>query len=131
MARQNFTVTVIAGTPINLATAMTSAQMLAAGYTYVPRKMINRILVQLLIGGTGAGYVMDGIRGVTSAAQQWRVPAATTSTDLTAQLAPASATAPGGSYSDSDNEHGIDISGCWVDGSHTGDTLQVSFDSRT
>lgn len=130
MARQNQTITIAAGTPINVSTGLTSAQMLAAGYSSIPPKIVNRIFIQMLIGGTGAGYVMDGIRGVTSAAQKWRVPSATVSIDLTAQLGPASATAPGGSYSDSDNDHGIDISTMWLDGSHTADTVQVSYDSR-
>ncbi len=131
MARINQTITVAAGTPVNAATGLTSAQMITAGFTFIPRLMINRYSVQMLIGGTGAGYVMDGIRGVTSATQQWRVPSHTVSTDLTAQLGPATATAPGFQYSDTDNEHGIDLSLVWLDGSHTADTIQLSYDTRT
>ncbi len=51
--------------------------------------------------------------------------------DLTAQLAPASATAPGSQYedaytADADNQGDIDLSLSWIDGSHSGDTVAVS-----
>jgi len=131
--RVNFTVTVTAGTPVNVATALNSVAMVAAGFANgapLPRKLVNRLFIQMIHGGSGRGYVMDGIQGVTSATQQWRVPDATVSTDMTAELAPATATAPGGSYGDSDNDHGIDVSKTWVDGSNTGDKIQISIDLR-
>lgn len=131
MARNNITLTVVAGTPINVSTGKSSAQMLALGYVTIPRLLVNRVFVQMLLGGTGVGYVMDGIRGITSAAEQWRVPGAAVSTDLTAQLAPATVTAPGGSYSDTDNDHGIDLSTFWIDGASNGDTVKISYDTRT
>ena len=128
MARFNATITVAAGTPFNLFAAMTSAQMITAGFTAIPPKPLNEISIQMLPGGTGLGYVMNA-RGQTSATQQWRVPASS-GIDLVATLAPASATAPGSQYADKYEAHSINLSEIWVDGSHTGDTIQVSYDTK-
>lgn len=131
MARFNKAITVVAATPINVATGMTSAQMVTAGFSQIPRQLVKRVFLQMKVAGTGLGYVMDGIRGQTSATQQWRVPASSVSGDLTAQLAPATATAPGGSYGDSDPNAGIDLSQTWIDGSVNGDVITVSYDTKT
>ncbi len=131
MARINESITVAAGTPLNLATAMTSAQMVTKGYGYLPQKPVSQLFIQMKTGGTGRGYVMTGIRGQTSATQLWRVPDAAVSGDLTAELAPATATAPGGSYSDQPVDGSVDLSQCWVDGSHTGDVITVSYNTKT
>ena len=58
---------------------------------------IQRIFCQMLIGGTNPGYIMDGYQGSSTPDP--------TGDDLTAQLAPASASAPGGSYSDTSPEN--------------------------
>jgi len=123
--RENMSITVVAGTPINVATGMTAAQMATAGITAaIPQKLANRVFVQMLHGGSGLGYVMDGIlpRG--------RVPASSASGDLTAELAVATAGAPGGSYSDgAPNDAGLDVDLAlmWVDGAHSGDVIKVSY----
>lgn len=104
--RYNRTITVTAGTSIQLTTTS--------------RYLVRAIFIQMAIGGSGYGAVMAGI-------VNGRTPSKSTSGDLTAQLAPASATAPGSSYSDS-NQLGIDLSTIWVDGSNSGDTIIVSYD---
>ncbi len=112
--RVNITITITAGTPVQI-----SAQP----------KIANRIFVQMVTGGTGRGYVMDGIPvGVT--------PDPTVSGQLTAELAPATATAPGGTYTDGGpgttaaTNGGIDLQRFWVGGSNTGDKIIVSYDER-
>ena len=127
--RVNQTLTVASGTPINVATGMTAAQLAAAGYGPVggpfniPDKWAKRVFIQMLHGGSGLGYVMDGIRG-------GRIPASTSAGDVTAELAPASSTSPGGVYSDFDaNPYaGINLAITWIDGSNSGDTVKTSWD---
>lgn len=104
--RYNRTITITAGTPIQISTTA---------------RLARAIFIQMAIGGSGYGAVMAGITN-------GRTPSKTASTDLTAQLAPATATIPGSSYSDA-NPLGIDISTIWVDGSNSGDTVIVSFDA--
>lgn len=108
--RINKSITVTAGTPIQVS----STKILAA-----------EVFIQMATGGTGVGYICAGIPSGTT-------PSASCggAGQLTAQLAPASATAPGGSYSDSISltvGAGIDISTIWVDGGHSGDVILVSF----
>lgn len=103
--RTNREITVAAGTPVRLATS---------------RLLVNRIFIQMKTAGTGRGYVMAGIPVGTT-------PASTTSAHLTAELCPATATAPGCAYTDSYPD-GIDVSLIWVDGSHTGDKITVSWE---
>lgn len=81
----------------------------------------DRVFIQMLTGGVNLGYVMDGIPYGTS-------PTVSTVTQLTAQLAAASASAPGGSYSDTayvNNGGGIDLNQMWVQGTNN-ETLVVS-----
>jgi hypothetical protein len=70
------------------------------------------------------GYVMDGIPdGVT--------PSKTAPGNVTAQLAPATPSVPGGMWTDSTpSTNGIDISHIWVDGDHPGDPIIVSYDTQ-
>lgn len=103
--RVNRTITVAAGTPVRLATTHIYAA---------------KIFIQMQTGGSGRGFIMAGIPSGTT-------PAATTSAHLTAELSPATATGPGGSYSDSDYS-GIDLSLIWVDGSNTGDKITFSYE---
>lgn len=115
--RINSTATIVAGTPINVATLLGLDPNFA--------QWARRWTAQALAGGTGLIYIMDGVR------PRGTVPANTTSGDLTAQLAPASATAPGSFYEDeysqdADNQGDIDLSLAWIDGSHSGDTVAVS-----
>lgn len=108
--RVNQIITVAAGTPVQVASKPTYAR---------------EIFIQMGIGsGTATGYVMAGIPDGTT-------PSKTTSAHLTAQLSPATATAPGGSYSDSTTSPGgFDVSQIWVDGDHTGDKIIVSYDTQ-
>jgi hypothetical protein len=103
--RYNKTLTITSGTPIQLATVPTFARA---------------IFIQMAASGSGIGYVMAGIPPGTT-------PNHSTSGQLTAQLAPASATSPGGNYSDN-NALGIDIARIWIDGANSGDTVIVSWD---
>jgi hypothetical protein len=116
--RINQTFTIAAGTPINVASGTTTTASNAPVYA-------ARVFIQMLSGcsSCGQGYVMDGINYP-------RVPSHSNSTDLTATLAPATSTAPGGSYSDNslgNNGQLIDVNRLWIDGSHTGDTVVVSY----
>jgi hypothetical protein len=111
--RINQTFTIAAGTPICVGNGTGASQQTPV--------WAQRVFVQMLPGGTGVGYIMADINFP-------RVPAHTNSTDLTATLAPASSTAPGGSYSDTSQSQGtMDMARFWIDGSHTGDTVAVSF----
>ena len=113
--RINRQVTVSAGTPVNIWTGTGTADTVPA--------MARAVLIQMKHGGTGIGYVMAGI-------SRNRTPSASNSSDLTAELAPASATAPGGSYSDESEQMGIDVNSIWVDGSVTSDVIVVSIDLK-
>lgn len=113
--RVNTQITITAGTPVNLLTGLTTA------YTGPP-VYASRVFIQMKHGGTGLGYVMDGI--------YQRVPSASAASDLTAELSPASSTAPGGSYEDWDkamDRGGVDISQIWIDGSHSTDVVLASY----
>lgn len=114
--RVNKTIT-IGAAPINLATGTAVAD------DGIPKR-INRILIQMLPASSGSlGYVMDGI-----GAQ--RVPSKAVAADVTAVLAAATASSPGGVYSDSDPDGAIDLGKMWLDGDHAGDTVKVSYDLR-
>jgi hypothetical protein len=111
--RINQTFTITAGTPICVGTGLTTASTGA--------RMAVRVFIQALSGANaGVVYVMDGI-------SYGRIPSSSSSSDLTAQLSPASASAPGGNYSDVDTVSLIDMNQLWIDGAHTGDKVQVSF----
>ncbi len=130
MARVNITLTLTTNVPVNIATGLNSAAMLAKGYVTIPPLRLNELCIQMKHGGAALGYVMAGIRGVTSAVQQWRVPDITAVTDVTAELAPATATAPGGSWSDpSNNQTTINGEQIWVSGT-TADQMIISYDTQ-
>ncbi len=107
-ARQGIILTVTAGTPIQLATQTV---------------MVRRIFIQMQAASSGGlGYVMVGVPvGTTPVAN----------TTPTAQLAAASSTSPGGSYSDGSStaNYDIDLQKIWIDGAHTGDTILVSYET--
>lgn len=105
MARVNTTITVAAGTPVQLCA------------TPIP---ITYIKAQMRNGSTGRGYVMAGILGT-------RVPAAANPTDVTQEMEVASATSPGVMWEETDLQAGMIGSQIWFDGSHTGDTIVVTY----
>lgn len=112
MARINQLITITAGTPIQL--------------SKIPL-IASRIFIQMAVGGAGNGQVITVPVGVTPAAHGG------TAGQLTAQLAAASATAPGGGYSDAAYPHdggGINLQQMWLDGDTNGDTVIVSYDQR-
>jgi hypothetical protein len=108
--RLNQLITITSGTPIQL----------SKFHLYA-----SEILIQMATGGTGLGYVCAGIPlGTTPAAS------CGTAGQLSAQLSPASSTAPGGYYADQASAKGgpgIDLATIWIDGSHTGDTVIVTY----
>ena len=105
----NKTFTVVAGTPIQVETN--------------DKVLADTILIQMMVGGSGVGYVMDGILA-------GRTPSASNDYDLSAQLAPASPTAPGGTWTKENWRHGIRVSQIWVDGATSGDKIKVSYDQQ-
>lgn len=102
--RYKLLITIVAGTPVFLATT---------------KLLAERVLIQMQAGGSGMGYVYDDIPDGASAAQ------VAAGADLAVQLAPAEAAAPGGAYQDSSPTGGIDLSGIAVDGANSGDTVLV------
>jgi hypothetical protein len=122
--RVNRTITVNAGTPVNLGTGLTTAVP-----QNTPPIWVSRWIAQMLIGGSGYGIIYDGV-GLG------RLPnaAGNAQPDVTAQLNPATATATGGSIEDWDKSHdriGINVLEIWIDGSHTGDLIAASFVPET
>lgn len=127
MARYNALAVVTAGTPINVAKLLIGYNPAANERSTppVPSSGVyaSRIFIQMAIGGSGYGIVFDGVPlGVTPAdGNNW---------EITAQLAPASSTGPGSSYSDT-SPYGIglpqiDLRKLWIDGSNSGDGIRVS-----
>ena len=108
LARTNKTLTITAGTPIQLSATQVFAR---------------EIFIQMQSGGSGIGYVMD-MNGYPAGT----TPSHSTSGNLTAQLSNATSTNPGGAYSDNCAARCIDISKVWIDGSNNGDTVTVSWD---
>jgi hypothetical protein len=105
-ARFSITLTVVSGTPIHLAP---DNQPL----------IVSRIIIQMKHGGTGMGQIMLGVpKGTTPATSSWPV----------IELAPATATAPGQSFSDEGPN--INLAEIWCDGSHSGDLITVSYDTN-
>ena len=124
MARQNRTLTITAGTPIRLSDFVTAA---VANEILPPQYVVN-FCAQMMHGGTGLGYIMLGIpNGVT--------PNASTDGQLTAELAPASATSPGGFFYQNQGSFGsplsgaVDLTRAWIDGSVTSDKMILSWDT--
>ena len=87
--------------------------------------LADRIFVQMKTGGTGLGYVLYSDTGAVP-------PSKATDADIVAELGVASATGPGGSYSDVQPGGGncIDVYGYWVDGAVNGDKIRVSYNAR-
>lgn len=112
--RRNITFTITSGTPIQI-------------WTQSSPFFVNELIIQPQLGSsTGVIYVMAGIGN-------GRTPAHTNSSDLTATLCAATSTAPGCTYSDgtlATPNSAVDLSGIFLDGAHTGDTVTVSFDTR-
>lgn len=88
--------------------------------------LATSILFQMRTGGTGRGYVLYAPQGVTCANGG-------AGTTLVGEIAPASATAPGGSLSipsNTDPVGGIYPRSFCVDGSNSGDGINVSWNVR-
>ena len=104
--RLKVTITVTAGTPI----------FIASGQTPI---LADRLIIQMLHGGTGYGLVYDDVPIGMTAAQ------VAAGGDVAVELAPATATAPGGAYTDAVQNGSIDLRMIAVDGSNTGDHILV------
>lgn len=88
---------------------------------------VNSIFVQMLHGGSALGYVLFADPAVTCALA--------TTGQLVAELAPATATSPGGSYTFPSNSTAQSASGgtnirFWCVVGSTGDTAVVSYNVR-
>lgn len=87
----------------------------------------KRLFIQMAVGGTGYGCIIAAPNGTTGLA-------CSSTAFLVAQLAPASSTAPGGSYSDPNGAPGgislpdIDLSTIFLDGSVNSDPITVSYE---
>lgn len=107
---------ITAGTPRNLATAL--------GFDTAVPLLANRVFIQMKHGGSSLGSVLENPkRGATLAI----------STDLIAEMSSASATDPGGSYSDAydaDDQGGIDLTLMAVDVGTTNDPVLVNADIK-
>lgn len=130
--RVNKQVTVTASGPLNILTGLNGTLMIHSGP--VARTMCRALSIQMKAGGSGLGYVMDGIYGVQDDGVSPRIPDKTQSTDVTAQIgASPSATQPGGQYGDAyvlpNGAAGVDVSRTWVDGSNNGDVITISYDT--
>lgn len=105
-ARTNRVITVTAGTPVRLSPT---------------HQTVDRIFIQMMTGGSGRGFVMDGIPLTVT-------PDRTNPTHLTAELQAATATSPGGNYADqAQGSSTIDIAMIALDGTQTGDKIIVSY----
>lgn len=109
--RQNVQVAVTAGTPVRVSSV---------------KLLVNRLFIQSRTGNTGRIYILMGVGPNTTCD-------ATNTAQLTAELAPGSATAPGGSFSDPQGANGNtpsdaeDLNKICIDGSHTADVAIVSY----
>jgi len=103
--------TITAGTPIRLAIKST---------------LVDRLFVQNRHNSTGLVYVMLGVPAATACS-------ATDPSQLTAELGPGTSTSPGNSLSDPQGANGNtpsdreDLAMACIDGTHSGDTVIVSY----
>jgi hypothetical protein len=115
--------TITAGTPINLATGTAAAPVKGQEiYAF-------DLSIQMQHGGTGRGYVMDGVP-IGAAVLPTAV-----SPYLSYELAPATATAPGVNpyykfVPQGQDRPGVNIHEIWIDGSNSGDTIIVSYNRK-
>jgi hypothetical protein len=115
--RLNQQITIVAGTPIRLAARSTPVDRLMIQARHNPS------------GGNGIIYILDGV-SPTKACN------AADATQLTAELAPGTATSPGGSYSDPQGANGdsppdfTDLAHMCIDGTHSGDIAIVTYYRR-
>lgn len=112
----NQVVTVTAGTPINLAT-LTNVAPVKGQEIYA-----FTVSIQMQHGGTGIGYVMDGIT-----LGRLTAPIATNAADLTLELAAATGGAPGGQYFkqiySGQDRVGVAVHEIWIDVSVTSNVI--------
>lgn len=104
-------ITVTAGTAIRIVTISTR---------------VSSFVAQMATAGTGRGYLLYAPIGVTCTNGG-------AGTTLIAELQPATSTAPGGNVtvpSNTDPYGGIDLAGYCVDGSNSGDVINVAFNIR-
>lgn len=105
--QNSLTVSLTSGTPIRLANVPTYARSL---------------IITMLAGGTGRGYVLSCPTDI---------PAVKSAQTLIMELAPATATSPGGQFywdRSGAGSPGINVQEFAVDGFHTGDLAQCSWE---
>lgn len=127
MARINKLITIASGTPTRIWDGATAAPSYEQA-SPPPAVWVTNFFVQMMHGGSGLGFVMTGIPYGTT-------PNYNTAGTVTGELAPASASAPGGSFSQDQSAFGselagtVDITRAWVDGASSGDKVIVSYDT--
>ena len=86
--------------------------------------LADRFTVQMKTGGTGLGYLLCSNTGA--------IPSKANDADIVVEVAPATLTAPGVAYRESQPGGGnaIDMGSLWVDGAHSGDQIRVSYGRR-
>ncbi len=129
--RVNRKIVVVSGTPVHILSGYTTGLAVALGY---PQPVYgSRIQIQMAHGSTGYGIFFDGIYGVDNVGNP-RVPAAANVGDVTSEVpAPVVAGQPGQPYIDyapSYSGSGMDLRCMWIDGSHSGDVIIVTFDQQ-
>ncbi len=105
--RKNFKLTVNSGVPVQVSSTPLT---------------VDRYVIQMAKGGTGVGYICIVPVGTTPASK------CSTAGQLAGQLAAATSTAPGGSWTDFVAVPGgsIDLRTVWVDGDTSSDVMTVS-----
>lgn len=103
----NVSVAVTSGTPIRVSTS---------------HIIVDRVSIFMQHGGTGIGYVCTSTTTPSASCGG--------TGQLAQELAPATSTAPGGQYTWEIQTPGLDLSTFWIDGSHTGDNVAVSYHIR-
>ncbi len=119
--RINKTLIVSAGGPVNILTGLDASQMVKRGP--LPETRARALSIQMGLGGSGHGLVLDGIYGTQSDGLSPRIPSSSEPTDVTVEISGATA-AVAVPYMDDD----VDVRFTWVDGSHVGDPIRVSYD---
>jgi hypothetical protein len=123
MARFNRTLTIGSG-PVRLSDGATAA---VAGEVLPPQYVVN-FSAQMVHGGSGLGYITLG-------AANGYTPNQANDGDLTAEIAPATSTAPGGFFYQNQQAYGsplagtVDLARAWIGGSNPGDKMVLSWDT--
>lgn len=125
MARLTKIVTLVANVPQQVSAIFGFNKTFTSGnFPGGQSMMMDRVLIQMRAGGTGLGSVYDGVASGV-------IPTPGTTPD--AQLAPATAGSPGGSYTDTispNSGNGINGTELWVSSTQA-DPVLISVDLKS